>query len=128
MLRIVITETMSTDATSPGKPVSSAGSAGKPPSRAADKGKGRVEVDDEEDEDDDDEDEDMEDDDDDDGDEDDEFSEIDPTAIVNRRTRGVKVDYTSKEALTKAGLDKEEEELQEEEGEDSFAHDEAATH
>jgi len=32
------------------------------------------------------------------------FEEIDPTAIVGRRTRGVKVDYTSEEALKKAGL------------------------
>lgn len=29
---------------------------------------------------------------------------IDPGAIVGRRTRGVRVDYTSKEALAKAGL------------------------
>lgn len=34
----------------------------------------------------------------------DDLNEIDPTAIVGRRTRGVKVDYTSKEALEKAGL------------------------
>lgn len=34
----------------------------------------------------------------------DNLDEIDPTAIVGRRTRGVKVDYTSKEALEKAGL------------------------
>ncbi|KDR67560.1 hypothetical protein GALMADRAFT_147099 [Galerina marginata CBS 339.88] len=35
-----------------------------------------------------------------------EFEEIDPTAILptGRRTRGVKVDYTSQEALAKAGL------------------------
>ncbi|KAF8441516.1 hypothetical protein L210DRAFT_3537398 [Boletus edulis BED1] len=35
-----------------------------------------------------------------------EVSEIDPSAIISggRRTRGVKVDYTSKEALEKAGL------------------------
>ncbi|KAF8893577.1 hypothetical protein BD779DRAFT_1059022 [Infundibulicybe gibba] len=34
------------------------------------------------------------------------FDEIDPAAILptGRRTRGVKVDYTSKEALAKAGL------------------------
>lgn len=38
--------------------------------------------------------------------------EIDPSAIITggRRTRGVKVDYTSKEALEKAGLKPEEEE------------------
>lgn len=35
-----------------------------------------------------------------------EFEEIDPSVILptGRRTRGVKVDYTSKEALEKAGL------------------------
>ena len=32
------------------------------------------------------------------------FEEIDPSAIRSRRTRGVKVDYTSAEALEKAGL------------------------
>lgn len=34
------------------------------------------------------------------------MGEIDPSAILptGRRTRGVKVDYTSKEALAKAGL------------------------
>ncbi|KAG6845078.1 hypothetical protein H0H87_000982 [Tephrocybe sp. NHM501043] len=33
------------------------------------------------------------------------LAEIDPSAILSgRRTRGVKVDYTSKEALAKAGL------------------------
>ena len=34
----------------------------------------------------------------------DDLEEIDPTAIRGRRTRGVKVDYTSAEALAKAGL------------------------
>ena len=35
------------------------------------------------------------------------LQEIDPAAILStgRRTRGVKVDYTSKEALAKAGID-----------------------
>jgi hypothetical protein len=34
------------------------------------------------------------------------MEEIDPTAIIGsgRRTRGVKVDYTSAEAIKKAGL------------------------
>jgi hypothetical protein len=34
------------------------------------------------------------------------LEEIDPSAILptGRRTRGVKVDYTSKEAIAKAGL------------------------
>jgi len=36
----------------------------------------------------------------------DNFEEIDPKAIITqgRRTRGVRVDYTSKEAIAKAGL------------------------
>ena len=32
------------------------------------------------------------------------LDEIDPSVIQPRRTRGVRVDYTSKEALEKAGL------------------------
>ncbi|KAG6877581.1 Histone H2A.Z-specific chaperone [Termitomyces sp. T159_Od127] len=54
---------------------------------------------------------DEEDDDDEDGEDDEEdaeetYEEIDPSAILStgRRTRGVKVDYTSKEALERAGL------------------------
>ena len=37
---------------------------------------------------------------------DEDFEEIDPAAIIpqGRRTRGVRVDYTSEEALKKAGL------------------------
>ena len=31
--------------------------------------------------------------------------QIDPTAIVGRRTRGIRVDYTSKEALARADLE-----------------------
>jgi hypothetical protein len=34
----------------------------------------------------------------------DDYAEIDPRSIQGRRTRGVKVDYTSPEALAKAGL------------------------
>ncbi|KAF8467953.1 hypothetical protein DFH94DRAFT_777533 [Russula ochroleuca] len=30
---------------------------------------------------------------------------IDPSAILGRRTRGKRVDYTSQEAIEKAGLD-----------------------
>ncbi|KAF8149492.1 hypothetical protein B0H34DRAFT_679271 [Crassisporium funariophilum] len=48
--------------------------------------------------------------DDDDDEEEDDFDEIDPSAIVGRRTRGVKVDYTSKEAIAKAGLQGKEDE------------------
>ena len=34
----------------------------------------------------------------------DNFEEIDPSVIVGRRTRGIRVDYTSKEALERAGV------------------------
>lgn len=53
---------------------------------------------------------------------DDELEEIDPRAVLpsGRRTRGIKVDYTSAEALRKADLKPEDD--AEEEGEDSFAH------
>ncbi|KIK69097.1 hypothetical protein GYMLUDRAFT_80457 [Collybiopsis luxurians FD-317 M1] len=78
------------------------------------KGKGKAPKEDQsmevEDDDDDDDDEDSEEDSDEgseEEDEDDSMVEIDPSAIVPRRTRGVKVDYTSEEALKKAGLDKE---------------------
>ncbi|KAG8213677.1 hypothetical protein J3R82DRAFT_10374 [Butyriboletus roseoflavus] len=47
--------------------------------------------------------------------EEEEYEEIDPSVIVGRRTRGVKVDYTSKEALEKAGLSPEEDEEEEDE-------------
>ncbi|TFK44170.1 hypothetical protein BDQ12DRAFT_708178 [Crucibulum laeve] len=74
----------------------------------AGKGKGKatedVSMEDEEEEE---EDEDEEGDEEEEEDEEDSFEEIDPSAILptGRRTRGVKVDYTSKEALAKAGLD-----------------------
>ena len=56
----------------------------------------------------------------DDDDDDDEVDpEIDPSAIISsgRRTRGVKVDYTSAEALKKAGLKPEGEDDDDEEEE-----------
>jgi len=120
---------MSTDATPTDKPVSSAGSTVTPTSAPpVDKGKGKVQ-DVEEEDDNDDEDEDDEMDEGDSDDEEDEFEEIDPTAVLpsGRRTRGVRVDYTSTEALRKAGLKPEDD--VEEEGEDSFIHnDEAMKH
>ncbi|KAF5383490.1 hypothetical protein D9757_006092 [Collybiopsis confluens] len=74
------------------------------------KGKGKatkqdqsMEVEDDDD-DDDDEEEDDEEEEDSDEETDDAMEEIDPTVIKARRTRGIKVDYTSKEALEKAGL------------------------
>jgi len=104
---------MSTEATSTGKPVSTTGNIVKPDlAKAKDKGKGtRVEQEEEEEEDED-EDEDEEDEDEDDTDDEaadvdeDSLEEIDPrdVQIIGRRTRGVKVDYTSREALAKAGL------------------------
>jgi hypothetical protein len=64
----------------------------------------------EEEEDDDDDDDEMEDDDEEDEDEDDDEDgeKIDPASILPRRTRGVKIDYSSAEALSKAGLKPEE--------------------
>ncbi|KAJ7079056.1 hypothetical protein B0H15DRAFT_933561 [Mycena belliarum] len=73
-------------------------------SPAADKGKGKVadamedDEEEEEEEEDDDEEEESED------EEEESFAEIDTSAIRPSRTRGVKVDYTSPEALAKAGL------------------------
>lgn len=100
--------------------------------QATDKAKGKgksVEVREDEngddEEEDDEEDDEMDEDDDDDDDDEETFDEIDPRAIMGRRTRGVKVDYTSTEALRKAGLAEEE---GEEEGEESFTHDETAKH
>jgi len=58
----------------------------------------------EEDSDDDDDEEEEGDEEEEDEEEEDDFEEIDPGAIRSRRTRGVKVDYTSAEALAKAGL------------------------
>ncbi|KAG5651866.1 hypothetical protein H0H81_007113 [Sphagnurus paluster] len=73
------------------------------------KGKGKAPAadqsmeEDEEDEEEEDDEEEEEEDEDDEADE--TFDEIDPSVIIGgRRTRGVKVDYTSKEALERAGL------------------------
>jgi len=119
---------MSTDATSAGKPDSSVGSTVTPTSPSTvNKGKGKSKVEEVEEEDgegEEDEEDEMDEDEEEDDDDDDEdhLDEIDPTAILSsgRRTRGIRVDYTSKEALNKAGLKAEDE--VEEEGEDS--HDE----
>ncbi|KXN90789.1 Histone H2A.Z-specific chaperone CHZ1 [Leucoagaricus sp. SymC.cos] len=80
------------------------------------KGKGKAPAVDEPMEDDGEDEEDEEDEGDDDAEEDEEdeeeiFDEIDPSAIVagGRRTRGVRVDYASQEALEKAGLKPDEE-------------------
>ncbi|PCH36069.1 hypothetical protein WOLCODRAFT_140208 [Wolfiporia cocos MD-104 SS10] len=85
-----------------------------------DKGKGKFVQEEimDDDEDDDEEEEEEEEDDDDDMAEDD-LEEIDPSAIIGtRRTRGVRVDYTSAAALQKAGLQPSS--ADDEEGEDSF--------
>jgi len=115
---------MSTEATSAEKPVSSVVTPTSTPPVAKGKGKAEaVEVDEDEDEE---EEDDEVDEDEDDDDDEDEFDEIDPKAVLpsGRRTRGVKVDYTSTEALRKAGLKPEDD--AEEEGEDSFTHDDDA--
>ncbi|KAI0032257.1 hypothetical protein K488DRAFT_50346 [Vararia minispora EC-137] len=88
------------------------------------KGKGREHAEDElMDDDDDEDDEDDEEAEAEDGEED--YAEIDPSAIIasgTRRTRGVKIDYTSPEALAKAGLKSDE--ADDDAAEDSFvAHD-----
>ncbi|KAG2135505.1 hypothetical protein DEU56DRAFT_756636 [Suillus clintonianus] len=86
------------------------------------KGKGKAKVpledvsmeeeeEDEEEEDDDDSDKEMEEE-----EEEDDHEEIDPSAILPRRTRGTRVDYTSEEALKKAGLTKDDHDDDEEEG------------
>ncbi|KAK0213199.1 histone H2A.Z-specific chaperone CHZ1 [Desarmillaria ectypa] len=83
-----------------------------PVSPVVDKGKGKapakddaMEEDEEEEEEDDDDDDDAEEEEEEE-EEDDDMEEIDPAAILptSRRTRGARVDYTSAEALSKAGL------------------------
>ncbi|KAL0581910.1 Histone H2A.Z-specific chaperone CHZ1 [Marasmius crinis-equi] len=102
---------MSTDATTPSSDVKNAATNPQSVDASAEaKGKGKAKDttedvsmdDDEDDEDDDDDDDDEEEDDDD--EEEDSLEEINPEVIVGRRTRGNKVDYTSAEALAKAGL------------------------
>ncbi|KAG1869797.1 hypothetical protein C8R48DRAFT_699776 [Suillus tomentosus] len=48
--------------------------------------------------------------------EEDDHEEIDPGAILPRRTRGTRVDYTSEEALKKAGLTKDDHDDDDDEG------------
>ncbi|RXW14076.1 hypothetical protein EST38_g11778 [Candolleomyces aberdarensis] len=78
-------------------PVASPSGKGKEKAPVADES-----MEEEEEEEDEEEDEEMEEDD----EEEEDFEEIDPSAIIptGRRTRGVRVDYTSQEALAKAGL------------------------
>ncbi|KAI0829813.1 hypothetical protein BC628DRAFT_1337145 [Trametes gibbosa] len=110
---------MSTDATTPAS--ATANGNHEPIASPTGKGKGKLvqeEVMDEDEEEDDEEEEDEEDDDE---MEEEEF-ELDPTAIINtggRRTRGVRVDYSSAEALAKAGL-KPEDATEDDENEESF--------
>ncbi|KAF8210655.1 hypothetical protein K438DRAFT_1929635 [Mycena galopus ATCC 62051] len=76
-------------------------------SPSADKGKNKVEdtsMEEEDDEDDDDDDDDDDEEEEDEEEEEEVDEEIDPSLIRSTRTRGVKVDYTSPEALAKAGL------------------------
>ncbi|PFH45709.1 hypothetical protein AMATHDRAFT_71189 [Amanita thiersii Skay4041] len=102
---------MSTSATTPNDKQSGATEFASP----KDKGKSKAPVDVPMEEEEDDEEDDEEEDEDEDEDEEEEaeetFEEIDPSAILStgRRTRGIKVDYTSKEALEKAGLKGDEE-------------------
>ncbi|KAI0775822.1 hypothetical protein BD413DRAFT_611293 [Trametes elegans] len=112
---------MSTDATTPASATAN-GNQLEPVSSPSGKGKGKLvqedvmddDEDDDEEEEDEEEDEEME--------EEDDLSELDPSAIINtggRRTRGVRVDYSSAEALAKAGL-KAEDAGEDDENEESF--------
>ncbi|THU85702.1 hypothetical protein K435DRAFT_970591 [Dendrothele bispora CBS 962.96] len=109
---------MSTSATDPTKESSAAATEQVADASPKDKGKGKVkpedamDEDEEEEEEEDDEDEDEEDEEDEE-EEEDGMEEIDATTILARRTRGKKVDYTSEEALNKAGLKKEDMETDE---------------
>ncbi|KAJ7647025.1 hypothetical protein FB45DRAFT_892140 [Roridomyces roridus] len=93
---------------------------------SVDKGKNKVAQDDamdedeeeEEEEDDEEEEEEGEEDDDEEEEEEDSLAEIDVGAIRSRRTRGIKVDYTSAEAHAKAGLKKEENDVEDDDDED----------
>ncbi|KAK0195019.1 histone H2A.Z-specific chaperone CHZ1 [Armillaria mellea] len=103
---------MSSSATDPATATGATEATDAPVSPAVDKGKGKapakaddaMEQDEEDDEDDEDDDDAEEEEDED--EEDDDMAEIDPAAILptSRRTRGARVDYTSVEALSKAGL------------------------
>ncbi|CAL1706445.1 unnamed protein product [Somion occarium] len=85
---------MSTNATSTGSATNKNGVTHEPTNASpSNKGKGKDVQEEEEGEEE--EDEEME---------EDSLEEIDPSAIRSRRTRGVRVDYTSAEALAKAGL------------------------
>ncbi|KAI0316511.1 hypothetical protein OF83DRAFT_1126408 [Amylostereum chailletii] len=110
---------MSTEATTPSKAAPSIDAPTASGNGTPNKGKGKtvdesMDEDDEEDEDEDDVEEE------DDGEEEDDYQEINPSAIISgsRRTRGIKIDYASEEALAKAGLKPET--ADEDEGGDSF--------
>ncbi|EPQ57103.1 hypothetical protein GLOTRDRAFT_127480 [Gloeophyllum trabeum ATCC 11539] len=111
---------MSTEATSAGQKGASDASVTSP---SGDKGKGKfvqpdVEMADDDDDEEDDEEEEEEEEEEE-AEEEDSLAEIDPSVILptGRRTRGVKVDYTSPEALAKAGLKPED---KDEDEEDTF--------
>ncbi|KIK37256.1 hypothetical protein CY34DRAFT_810513 [Suillus luteus UH-Slu-Lm8-n1] len=108
---------MSTEPSSPAKkdatsPVKSPDSKGKGKAKGpAEDVSMEEEEEDEEEEDDEEGDEEMEEEED-----DDDHEEIDPSAILPRRTRGTRVDYTSEEALKKAGLTKDDHDEDDEDG------------
>ncbi|KAH9942354.1 uncharacterized protein BXZ73DRAFT_97768 [Epithele typhae] len=111
---------MATDATVP----TSASANGAEPTSASpltSKGKGKMVEDTSMDDDDDEEEEEEEEDEDEEMAEEEEFEEIDTSAIITggRRTRGVRVDYSSAEAHAKAGLQAGEA-AEDDENEDSF--------
>ncbi|KAJ7091107.1 hypothetical protein C8R44DRAFT_412256 [Mycena epipterygia] len=98
---------MSSAATDPKAASGTANNTAAASDASVDKGKGKVTAEDamdEEEEEEDDDDDDDEEEEESEDEEEESFAEIDPSAIQSRRTRGVKVDYTSAEALAKAGL------------------------
>ncbi|KAH9892673.1 hypothetical protein C8Q73DRAFT_67867 [Cubamyces lactineus] len=113
---------MSTDATTPSSATANGNHPGAVSPADKGKGKGKFVQDDVMDEDEDDEEEEEEEEEDEDEmEEEDDLSELDPSQIINsgRRTRGVRVDYSSAEALAKAGL-KPEDAAEDDENEESF--------
>ncbi|KAG1752902.1 hypothetical protein EDB19DRAFT_1903283 [Suillus lakei] len=108
---------MSTEARSPAKKdatsvIKSPDSKGKGKAKVATEDTSMEEEEEEDEEDEEDADEDMEEEE----EEDEEDHEIDPSAILPRRTRGTRVDYTSEEALKKAGLTKDDHDDDDEDG------------
>ncbi|EPT04591.1 hypothetical protein FOMPIDRAFT_1027843 [Fomitopsis schrenkii] len=110
---------MANEVTSAGSATGASANAPNAAASPAGKGKGKFVQEDVADDDDDDDEEEEEEDEEMEEEEEDDLEEIDPSVIIgSRRTRGVRVDYTSAAALEKAGLKPED--ADDEEGEESF--------